>query len=380
MRVLMLSKALVTGVYQKKVVELARLPGVELCLIVPPSWHENRVGELPLQPMYTDGYELIVEPMRFNGHHHIHYYPGLGKRIREFRPDIVHIDEEPYNFVTAHATRLARRAGAKTVFFAWQNIYRRYPPPFRLLERYNYRAASAAIVGNRDAGIVLRRKGYRGPIALIPQFGVDPQIYRPDEKRRRPMDGPVIGYIGRVVEEKGLDTLLDALAQVPSRPALRIVGGGDQRVSLEMRAERLGIRDRVRFEGAVPPERVPELLNQLDILVLPSRTRPNWKEQFGRILVEAMATEVAVVGSDSGEIPNVIGDAGLVFPEGDAAALAAHLRALIEDPAELRERQQAGRERVLARFTQEQIARRTWELYRHVLGEHAAGDCEDEDG
>lgn len=380
MRVLMLSKALVTGVYQKKVVELARLPGVELCLIVPPSWHENRVGELPLQPMYTDGYELIVEPMRFNGHHHIHYYPGLGKRIREFRPDIVHIDEEPYNFVTAHATRLARRAGAKTVFFAWQNIYRRYPPPFRLLERYNYRAASAAIVGNRDAGIVLRRKGYRGPIALIPQFGVDPQIYRPDEKRRRPMDGPVIGYIGRVVEEKGLDTLLDALAQVPSRPALRIVGGGDQRVSLEMRAERLGIRDRVRFEGAVPPERVPELLNQLDILVLPSRTRPNWKEQFGRILVEAMATEVAVVGSDSGEIPNVIGDAGLVFPEGDAAALAAHLRALIEDPAELRERQQAGRERVLARFTQEQIARRTWELYRHILGERAAGDCEDEDG
>ena len=380
MRVLMLSKALVTGVYQKKVEELARLPGVELCLIVPPSWHENRVGELPLQPMYTDGYELIVEPMRFNGHHHIHYYPGLGKRIREFRPDIVHIDEEPYNFVTAHATRLARRAGAKTVFFAWQNIYRRYPPPFRLLERYNYRAASAAIVGNRDAGIVLRRKGYRGPIALIPQFGVDPQIYRPDEKRRRPMDGPVIGYIGRVVEEKGLDTLLDALAQVPSRPALRIVGGGDQRVSLEMRAERLGIRDRVRFEGAVPPERVPELLNQLDILVLPSRTRPNWKEQFGRILVEAMATEVAVVGSDSGEIPNVIGDAGLVFPEGDAAALAAHLRALIEDPAELRERQQAGRERVLAHFTQEQIARRTWELYRHILGERAAGDCEDEDG
>ena len=380
MRILMLSKALVTGVYQKKAEELARLPGVELCLVVPPSWKENRVGELPFQPMYTEGYQLIVEPMRFNGHHHIHYYPGLGRRIREFRPDIVHIDEEPYNFVTAHATWLARRAGARIVFFAWQNLYRRYPPPFRLLERYNYRAAAAAIVGNHDAGLVLRRKGYRGPIALIPQFGVDPEIYRPDEQRRRPLDGPVIGYIGRVVAEKGVDTLIDAVAQVPSRPVLRIIGGGDQRVSLEMRAERLGIRDRVRFEGAVPPERVPTLLNQLDILVLPSRTRPNWKEQFGRILVEAMATEVAVVGSDSGEIPNVIGDAGLVFPEGDAEALAAHLRGLIEDPERLRELQRAGRRRVLAQFTQEQVARRTWEVYRHILGENDPMDCEGEDG
>lgn len=369
MRVLMVSKALVTGVYQKKAEELAKLPGVELCLIVPPLWRENRVGDILFQPLYIEGYELAVEPMRFNGRHHTHYYPGLGKRIRAFRPDIVHIDEEPYNLVTAHATRMARRAGAKTLFFAWQNIHRRYPPPFRLFEMYNFRSASAGIVGNRDAGRVLRRKGFRGPISVIPQFGVDPGIYRPEPRKRRPIDEPVVGYIGRVVEEKGVDTLVDALAKIPSRPTLRIIGGGDQRVNLELRAERLGIRDRVRFEGAVPPERVPQLLNKLDILVLPSRTRPNWKEQFGRILVEAMSSGVAVVGSDSGEIPNVIGDAGLVFPEGDAAALAAQLRSLIDDAERLRALQGAGRARVLANFTQEQVARRTWELYRRVLGE-----------
>jgi glycosyltransferase involved in cell wall biosynthesis len=367
MRVLMLSKALVTGVYQKKVEELAKLPDIELRLIVPPSWREARVGELAFQPLYTEGYELIIEPMRFNGRHHVHYYPGLGRRISEFQPDIVHIDEEPYNLVTAHAMRLARRAGARAIFFAWQNLYRRYPVPFRLLERYNYRAASAAVVGNRDAGWVLRRKGYRGPITVIPQFGVDPEIYRPMPRQRRPMDGPVIGYVGRVVAEKGVDTLVDAVASIPSRPLLRIIGGGDQRVDLELRAERSGIRDRVRFEGAVPPERVPELLNQLDILVLPSRTRTNWKEQFGRILVEAMACEVAVVGSSSGEIPNVIGDAGLVFPEGDARALAERLRELIDDPERLADARRAGRRRALHRFTQEQVARRTWDLYRQVL-------------
>ena len=368
MRVLMISKALVNGVYQKKATELAKLPDVELCVVVPPYWHENRVGDQPLQPMFTEGYELAVEPMRFNGRHHVHYYPGLGRRMRAFRPDIVHVDEEPFNFVTAHATRLARRVGARTLFFAWQNLDRRYPPPFRLFELYNYRAASAAVVGNRDAGLVLRRKRYRGPIAVIPQFGVDPAIYSPPEKRRRSLDGPLIGYIGRVVEEKGVDQLVDALALIQPRPTLRIIGGGDKRVELELRSERLGIRDRVRFEGAVPPERVPDLLRQLDILVLPSRTQPNWKEQFGRILVEAMACEVAVVGSSSGEIPNVVGDPELIFPEGDAQALSAILKRLVADDDYRREKQLAGRQRVLEQYTQEQVAHQTWQLYRHVLG------------
>ena len=367
MRVLMISKALVNGVYQRKAEELAGLPDIELCLVVPPYWHERRVGDQRLQPMYTEGYELAVEPMRFNGRHHLHYYPGLGRRMREFKPDLVHIDEEPYNFVTAHATRLARRAGAKTVFFAWQNLLRRYPPPFRLFELYSYRAASAAIVGNRDAGWILRRKRYKGPIAVIPQFGVDPGIFHPPANRRPSFGTPVIGYIGRVVEEKGVDLLVDALAMIQPRPTLRIIGGGDQRVQLELRAERLGIRDRVRFEGAVPPERVPDLLRELDILVLPSRTRPNWKEQFGRILVEAMACEVAVVGSDSGEIPNVIGDAGLVFPEGDAVGLADAMRSLAVDADALRATQRAGRRRVMEHFTQVQVAHQTWQLYRRVL-------------
>ncbi len=367
MRVLMISKALVSGVYQKKVEELAKLPDVELCVVVPPYWHENRIGDQPLQEMFTEGYELAVEPMRFNGRHHVHHYPGLARRLKAFQPDIVHIDEEPYNYVAAQATRLANRVGARTVFFAWQNLYRRYPPPFRLFELYNYRRASAAIVGNRDAGLVLRRKRYRGPIAVIPQFGVDPEIYSPPESRRSGLHGPVIGYVGRVVEEKGVDLIVDALARIQPRPTLRIIGGGDQRVELEMRAERLGIRDRVRFEGAVPPERVPEVLRQLDILVLPSRTRSNWKEQFGRILVEAMACQVVVVGSDSGEIPNVIGDPELIFPEDDADALAAILRRLASDADYLRAKQAAGRQRVLEQFTQRQVARQTWQLYQHIL-------------
>ena len=75
MRVALLSKAMVTGPYQKKAEELARLPGVELTVIVPESWHEPRVGVLQLDPQFTQGYELLVTTMRFNGHFHYHYYP-----------------------------------------------------------------------------------------------------------------------------------------------------------------------------------------------------------------------------------------------------------------------------------------------------------------
>jgi glycosyltransferase involved in cell wall biosynthesis len=363
----MISKALVTGVYQKKVEELARLPGIELGVIVPPYWIEERVGRLPFVPLFTSNYQLAVEPMRFNGHHHIHYYPGLRRRMREFRPDMVHVDEEPYNLVTTQAVRLARRFGAKTVFFTWQNLYRRYPPPFRLFERYNYRHVGAGIVGNHDAGRVLRRKGFRKSIEVIPQFGIDPALYRPLAVRRRPIDGAVIGYVGRIVPEKGIETLIEAVARLASRPTLRVVGSGDHRLTLELLAERLGVRDRVRFQPAVPAEQVPELLNELDALVLPSRTQPNWKEQFGRVLVEAMACEVPVIGSDSGEIPNVIGEAGLIFPEGDASALSALIRRVIEDDALARELGSAGRRRVLALYTQERIAQQTYQLYRRVL-------------
>lgn len=366
MRVLMLSKALVTGVYQKKLEELAALPDIELLAVVPPEWIESRVGSVPLARMFTSGYELAVEPMRFNGHHHLHHYPGLAQQIRRFQPNIVHIDEEPYNLVTAHATQLAMRAGAKTLFFTWQNLDRRYPPPFSLFERYCYSRASVALAGNEDARTILRRKGFRKDIHVIPQFGVDPNIFRPLPRPAR--DTPVIGYFGRLVPEKGVDTLIEALALLPSKPTLAIVGAGEELDALRELARQLGVSAQVEFRGSVPGETIPEHLAGMDVVVVPSKTRPNWKEQFGRVIIEAQACETPVIGSDSGEIPHVIGDAGRVFPEGDAHALAARLQELLDD-AGLRQRLgAAGRERVLERYTQTQIAAATWRVYRGMMG------------
>jgi glycosyltransferase involved in cell wall biosynthesis len=365
MRVLMISKACVVGAYQKKLEELARQPEMELTVVVPPYWRDER-GTLELERQYTEGYELVVEPVLFNGNFHLHFYPGLGKQVRRVRPDLVHIDEEPYNLATAHALWLARRSGAKSLFFSWQNLLRRYPLPFQWLERYVLSGVDYAILGNQESRQVWWAKGYRGPTAVISQFGVDPEVFQP---AARPTGrGFIVGYVGRLAEEKGVDLLLDALDGLDGTWRAYVLGSGPAGEALQAQARRLGLANRVSFDPWIRSCQMPAYYHQLDALVLPSRTRPNWKEQFGRVLVEAMACGVPVIGSDSGEIPHVIGDAGLIFPEAQVEILRAHLARLLGDPDLRTDLAQRGRERVLAHFTQAQVASETYQVYRAILG------------
>lgn len=368
MRVVLLSKSLVTGVYQKKAEELARLPGVELTVIVPPSWHEPRVGVQQFDPLFTQGYDVIVTEMRFNGHFHYHYYPAIGKIIRAIQPDVFHIDEEPFNYATYHAMKAGQRVGAKMLFFTYQNIYKKLPPPFSYLERSVYAGCDVGIAANQAALEVIRAKGFQKPSLVIPQFGVDPALYQPTPPEPRPANRPpTVGYIGRLVEEKGIQILLDAVALLRQPYRLEIIGSGYYRTELEVQAARLGIRDRIFFRNSVPSRDVPNVLGKIDMLVVPSLTRSNWKEQFGRVIIEAMACEVPVIGSDSGEIPNVIGDAGIIVPEGDAETLALRIWELMEDRVRRLELAARGRQRVLRYFTQQQVALRYYHLYQAML-------------
>jgi glycosyltransferase involved in cell wall biosynthesis len=363
MRVLMLSKACIVGIYQRKLELIAR-QGVDLLALVPPSWKDER-GEQILERVYTDGYRLETLPIWLNGSFHLHMYPTLARWMHEFQPDIVHIDEEPYDLVTWHALALAKQVRAKTLFFGWQNIYRRYPPPFSWGEQWVLRSVDYALVGTDSAGEVFRKKGYAGKMATIPQFGTDPELFKPCPVRpERPF---TIGYFGRLVEEKGVRLLLDAVAKLPGEPHLRFVGGGPLREVLQQQAEALHIADRVTFVRQIASTDMPPRYHALDVLVLPSLTRRNWKEQFGRVLVEAMASGIPVIGSDSGAIPDVIGEGGLVVPEGDVNALADALLRLMNRPDEAAALGQKGRARMLAHFTHESVADATVRVYRELM-------------
>lgn len=366
MKVLMLSKACLVGSYQTKLEAIARHDDVDLTAIVPPIWYDP-AGPVKLERAHTEGYRLLVDPIRFNGQFHTYYFPRLKQRLATLRPDVVHIDEEPYNLSTWLAMRQARRGGAKTLFFSWQNLRRSYPFPFSLMEKQVLSTIDYAIVGNQAAAEVWQQKGYRGPLAVIPQFGVDETIFQPPARRDQGR-GFIIGSANRrLVPEKGVDLLLRAVATLPGMWRLHIAGEGPERPSLENLARQLGIWDRVQFDGVVTSAQMPGYLQQFDTLVLASRTLPNWKEQFGRVLIEAMACEVAVIGSDSGEIPHVIGDAGLIFPEGDEAALHAHLLAVMQSAPLRDELGKNGRQRVIDHYTQQQIAEQTVAVYREMV-------------
>jgi len=367
MRVLMVSKACIRGSYQKKLEELAKLDDLDLTVVVPPYWQEKG-RRIELETTYTGGYELVVEKMLFNGHFHLHFYPHLGTLVQRLRPDIMHIDEEPYNLATFHAMRLAMGVNAKPLFFTWQNLLRRYPFPFSWMERYNYRRSAHAIAGNQDGVNVLRRKGYGGPVTVIPQFGVDPHLYSPFPDLAGG-DYPYfqIGYVGRLVQEKGVGLLLKAVADLPGDWRLSVLGDGPHRSRLVELSSKLDLEDRVVFHTPLPNSEMPAHYRRLDALVLPSRGRPNWREQFGRVLIEAMACGIPVVGSDSGEIPNVLGEAGLIFPEEDAAELGAHLRLLMGDQSLRVSLAQEGRDRVLQYYTQERVAQATHQVYVNML-------------
>jgi glycosyltransferase involved in cell wall biosynthesis len=375
-RIALLSKPLVNGAYQTKCEALAALPGVDLLVIVPPSWREIGAWEQPLERRFTAGYRLVCTPIAFNGHHHVHFYPRLGPLLSDFRPEVFHVDEEAFNFATFHAMWLGRRLGARMAFYTWANIHRRLPPPFSLFERACFAWSGRAFAGNRAAEAILRAKGYRQPIDVLPQFGVEPALFHP-------ATAPVahqytIGYVGRLVEPKGVHVLLRALAGLRGDWRAVIAGEGEQRPALAALAADLGLAERVCFAGRVAGDAVPDFYRGLDVLAVPSLTTPTWKEQFGRVIIEAMACQVAVVGSDSGEIPHVIGDGGLVTPEGDPAALAAALQRLLDDPAERARLAAAGRARVLAHYTQASLARQYYDAYQALL--HPQGDHDEEAG
>lgn len=331
--------------------------------VVPHRWAEaalRRAWRLP--PASRDGAVMLVAA-RWCGPAR----PALGgMRVPWERlppTQVLQIEEEPWTPTAYLATRARRRPA--TVLFTWENVARHLPPPWAWMRRATLRRVDGLIAGSAGAAEEARRLGYCGALAVIPQLGVELA------------DGPVraagrggalrVAFAGRLTTEKGVDVLLGAVARMEAPVHLRILGDGPERGRLERLSGELGVADRVQFLGAWPHERVASLWPETDVLVLPSRSTPRWKEQLGHVLLEAMAHRVAVVGSTCGAIPDVIGEAGLVFPEGESEALAAHLDLLARDPEARARCAVAGRARVAAEYTDARIATQTRAFHAEVL-------------
>ena len=358
---------------QRKIEALAQHDDIEVTLIVP-TWWRYALRDIPLEKRHDPRYRIVAGRVALSGRINGHFYwPDTLLAVKDFAPDVLHIEQEPTSLAALQWLAVNRlRARVHTVLFTWENLGVRHSAPQRLVESFTLRQLDHVIAGNRAGEALLRRKQFARPITVMPLVGVDAEQFAPpaDDGLRRSLglDGArVVGYLGRLVAEKGVADLLDAIVRLPADVKLLMVGKGPAQPALEKHAARLGVRERVVFVDAVPHNSVVRYLNCMDVFVLPSRTTPFWVEQFGHVLIEAMACAVAVVASSSGAIPEVIGDAGLIFREGDVGDLRAKLTRLLDDAALRATLAARGRERVLAEYTNDVLARKTIAVYRSLL-------------
>jgi len=223
----------------------------------------------------------------------------------------------------------------------------------------------------------MRARGYQGPVTVLPH-GVDPTVFAPRSGVARPREfpesGATVGYACRLDAAKGVWDLLEAARLAAQHGAsefsLVLIGGGPLRGDIVRAAKHAEDIPPVRVIQHVPHRQMPAYLNALDVLVLPSRTTPRWKEQFGRVIIEALACGVPVIGSDSGHIPHLINDTGggLIFPEGDVKALAENIERLLNNPVERELLAQRGRQQVLEKYTWGRIAQRVTDVLLEIGG------------
>ncbi len=355
---------------QKKLHALAAQPGVALATVVPHVWYEPVLMESrPYIPSVAP-FSLNSMPVIWPGSEQYYWYlsPDIG--IRRFQPDILCVEQGAGALVYTQSLiyRHLYAPRAKAVFFTWWNLPYRARWPLSAVERFNLRQSQGAVAGNADAATILRQHGFTGPLIVLPQLGIDPVEYQrrdvSDLRYELGLDRFTIGYTGRFVEEKGIRILLAALVGTEFDFQLLMVGRGPLEQDIRNFAAEHQWGDRLKIVSGVGHGDIARYQNCMDVMVVPSMTRPLWKEQFGHVIIEAMACEVPVIGSNSAEVPRVIGDAGIVTPEGDSGALRAALNRLAASPELRQQLGQAGRQRVLANYTHAEIARQLVDFFR----------------
>jgi len=360
LRVLTIAHNAVAASNRRRTEALHATGGVDASLLTPRWWfEEGRRIDVPRRAAWRVGRTLFTG----NGTRHV-YLTGLMNAVLATQPEVIDLYEEPFSLV-ALQTLLAREVlapRAALVFYSAVNVKRDWRWPYRAIERVVLRRADGAHAPNHDVPPILRAKGLPAdrPVHVIP-LGVDVERFATAAAMDLPgIARPRVGFVGRLEPVKGLVVLVDAFGRLRTRASLVVAGEGGERDRL--------VGDRVYALPPVAYEDLPAFLESLDVLVLPSVTiLPLHREQFGRVLVEAMAAGVPVVGSSSGAIPEVIGDAGLMVPERDPAALARAIDTVLGDAALRQTLVERGRRRTQMHFDWSVVANQTLDLFHSAV-------------
>jgi glycosyltransferase involved in cell wall biosynthesis len=364
-RAIILSRAYADPAHRGKLKALAGL-GMVVAAATPDRWIPSGL-QREQQTSFGDegGVRIVPVPIRGSagsGGNPRWNARALRRLLGDFKPDIVQIEEEPWTKGATTVARLARRQGVPYVVLTTESLPGSRSWNARFRRNWVLNGAAGAIGVNELAERLVLRTHPRLKHRVVSQLGVALPL-SPD---RNPHPGLCIGFLGRLIPEKGLDLLFRACVKLVGRWTILVMGTGPAQEELEGLAERLGIAGRVTWLGALPRTAMEEIWPRLDCVVLPSRTAPRWVEATPRAALDAMAHGIAVVASASGALPGTVGDAGIVVPEEDVPALTDALQRLHDSPAEHQRLGAAGRKRVMDEFTDAAIAQKTAQFWREL--------------
>jgi glycosyltransferase involved in cell wall biosynthesis len=302
--------------------------------------------------------QLLALPVGLSGNIPLHFFRSrLKSHIREFHPDCIYIYHEPYAVATFQMLRAAKAISSAPVGIrSSQNVLKRYPMPFRQLEAWVYRHSDFAVVVTDNVAAVMREKGYTKPIHVIP-MPVDLAKFRPADERTSGLQLRA-GFIGRLVPEKGLASAMAAMARLPPGTLhLTVVGDGPEGAILRDLSSSLGIQGSVDWRGSLDTDGTAQVLQNLDVLLVPSRATASWREQFGRVVIEAAATGIPVIATRSGELPFLVESlgAGWIVEEGDDVEMARVLQMLSDNRDQLLSAGERARRSAVEKYSTEVI-------------------------
>jgi glycosyltransferase involved in cell wall biosynthesis len=309
--------------------------------------------------------------------------PSLTRLLKQLKPDYIWIHEEFWQGIAQQILWHYRfKRQPRLVAYVAVNHIKQATPLFSWKYPFFSRTRlKQLLLWSRLDGVAAcagkskecaRRLGLPGKVPVVVNYL---PVFGPNEAAGEGIDLPwprgdsfIIGFAGLLSEQKGWKVLLAAVALLPPRFKVVLAGDGEQRSQLEVWLQRPGLQGRACYAGLLTQKKLLATYAQFDVLVLPSITTPHSVEQFGAVLAEAMACGVPVIGSDSGAIPETVGEAGLIVPEGDAAALAQAIQKMSADVDLRRQAITRGLERFRTHYSCESYARSLAEaLFLYVI-------------
>ncbi len=336
-RLLTIGHSYVVALNRSVMRELQRRGNIEVTLLAPRFF----TGDLRPIKMEAEDSELDVRPIDCYLSSRVHLFFYNQKQLRQVlreRPwNYAYLWEEPYIVSGFQMAQLCHQQKIPYSLFTNQNILKKYPLPFSFFENKSLQWCESLWGCGPQVLETFRQKNFLGAQKLVPYFvniekfsPFTPQQKQEAKKRLGLSAEKIIGFMGRLTEEKGCRVFLQALEGLRERPGWQalILGAGPLESEIRQWIAERKMQSQVIMK-LVKHDEVPQTLPVMDVLLCPSQTTPFWREQFGRMLIEAFASGVPVMASDSGEIPFVVGDAGLVLPENDEKKWVDTLRELL---------------------------------------------------